>query len=188
MLVDRASSLSVGYSRLEHTVSQFLSSNDPSLPVIPPIDSTFELDGDLFAVDFRYVDRDSGWFGNAGLLTSNFTLGVFIDDSVDANGWNLGVGKYLFETTTLSLDVGQTDILESDATVVAVSFSHLGDLGERWQYAVDLGYSRLDSDLKFDTDTWAASIALYPTRDLEFGVSVEDVSGNNGFFGDVCEQ
>ncbi len=183
MLVDRASSLSVGYSRLEHTVSQFLSSNDPSLPVIPPIDSTFELDGDLFAVDFRYVDRDSGWFGNAGLLTSNFTLGVFIDDSVDANGWNLGVGKYLFETTTLSLDVGQTDILESDATVVAVSFSHLGDLGERWQYAVDLGYSRLDSDLKFDTDTWAASIALYPTRDFEFGVSVEDVSGNNGFFG-----
>jgi len=178
VFVDRASSLSVGYSRSDQTFSAFLTSDDPSFP-FPPIDSTFESDGDSLTVAFRYVDRDSGWFGNAGLFRSNTTLGGFIDDSVDATGWSLGVGKYLFETTTLGLDAGQVDIGGGDATVVAVSFWHLGDLGDRWQYAVDLGYRRLDADGGIEQDTWRAAIALYPTRDFEFGVSVEDVSGSS---------
>lgn len=60
-------------------------------------------------------------------------------------------------------------------------FEHLGDLGERWQYAIDIGYNRADRDYGSDLDTWRAAIALYPTRDFEFGVAVEDGSANNGF-------
>lgn len=179
-LVDRASSLSVGYSRTEQTRSMILIVDDPSFP-FPSTDSRSDSDGDSFAVNLRYVDRDSGWFGSAGLFNSDTTLYGFVADSVDATGWSLGGGKYLFETTTLGLDVGQIDgDGGSDATVVAVTFSHLGNLGERWQYAIDLGYSRIDADSAGERDTWDATFALYPTQDFEFGIAVEDRS-YNGF-------
>ena len=45
VLVDRASSLSLGYSRLDQTIVTFLSSDDPFFP-FPPIDSRFDSDGD----------------------------------------------------------------------------------------------------------------------------------------------
>lgn len=177
VLVDRASSLSIAYSRTDQTVVTFLTSDDPSFP-FPPIDSRIESDGDSFAVGLRYVDRDSGWFGNAGLLTSDTTVSGFVSDSFDATGWRLGVGKYVLETTTLALDVSHVSADGgSDATGVAVSLEHLGDLGERWQYAIDIGYNRLDVDGGREQDTWRAALALYPSRDLELGVAVEDVSG-----------
>lgn len=176
VLVDRASSLSLGYSRSDQTIVTLLTIDDPSFP-FPPIDSRFDSDGDSFAVDLRYVDRDSGWFGNVGLLTSDITLSGFVDESVDATGWRLGVGKYVLETTTIGLDVSKVNADGGDATVFAVSLEHLGDLGERWQYAIDIGYDRLDADGGIELDTWRAAIAVYPSRNFEFGVAVEDVSG-----------
>ena len=53
-----------------------------------------------------------------------------------------------------------------------MSFSHLGDLGEQWQYAVDLGYSRTDGDFDLEFDTWSGAFSMYPNRDVEFGVRV----------------
>ena len=178
VLVDRASSLSIGYSHTEQTTSTILTSDDPSFPF--PIDRVDDSDGDTFAVNLRYVDRDSGWFGNAGLFSSNTTLYGYVAEWADATGWSLGGGKYLFETTTLGLDVGQIDgDGGSDATVVAVTFSHLGNLGERWQYAIDLGYSRTDADFDTELDTWDATFALYPTQDFEFGIAIQDVSDSS---------
>lgn len=177
--VDRASAVSIGYSRSEQTRSALLSSDDPTFS-FPPFDSVFDSDGDSFALDFRYVDRGSGWFGNAGLLRTDTTLSGFVDDSIDVTGWNLGGGKYLFESTTLGLDVGQVNSDNGlDATVVAVVFAHLGSLGERWQYAIDLGYNRVDVDRGSELDIWDAAIALYPSQDFEFGIAVEDVSGGS---------
>ena len=83
----------------------------------------------------------------------------------------------MLETTTIGLDISQVNADGGDATVVAVSLEHLGDLGERWQYAVDVSYNRLDGDGGTELDTWRAAVALYPNRDFEFGVAVEDVSG-----------
>jgi len=177
-LVDRASSLSFGYSRADQTRSAFLMSDDPS-SIVPSFDSTFESDSDAYAIDFRYVHRDSGWFGDAALHSLNTTRFGYVFDSGDATGWGLGIGKYLFDTTTLGLDVGRRNydgILETD---VVLSFSHLGDLGERWQYGVDLAYGRSEGDFDFEQDTWGAAIALYPTRDFEFGVGVEDISSSD---------
>jgi hypothetical protein len=176
-LVDRASSLTVGYSRADQTISTTLTSSDPAFP-FPPLDSKFDADTDTFAVNFRYVDRDSGWIGNAGLLTTKTSIGGPANSSADATGWRLGVGKYLLENTTLGLDVSQVNVDGgSDATVIAVAFEHLGDVGEQWQYAVDIGFSRADADGSSDVDIWRAALSLYPTRDFEFGVAVEDLSG-----------
>lgn len=176
-LVDRASALTVGYSRADQTISTNLTSSDPAFP-LPPIDSKIDADADTFAVDFRYVDRDSGWIGNAGLLTTKTSIRGPAVGSADATGWRIGVGKYLLDNTTLGLDVSQVDVDGGfDATVVAIAFEHLGDIGEQWQYAVDIGYSRADADGSSDIDTWRAALALYPTRDFEFGVAVEELSG-----------
>ena len=178
MLVDRASSLSLEYTRSDQTFTQFLTSTDPLFP-FPPIDLMTDADGDTFALDVRYVDRESGWFGDAGLLSTDVTLDGFVFDSVDAKGWRLGVGKYLFETTTLSLDIGQIDSDDfGDATVYDLAFEHLGDLGSQWQYAIDINLNRADFNGGFESDSWGAAFALYPNRDFEFGVGFEDVAGN----------
>ena len=179
VLVDRASSLSLGYSRSDQTIATLLTIDDPLFP-LPPIDSRFDADGDSISVDLRYVDRDSGWIGKVGLLTSDITLSGSVDESVDATGWRLGVGKYVLETTTIGLDVSQVNADGGDVTVIAVSLEHLSDLGERWQYAIDIGYNRSDADGGIDLDAWRAAIALYPSRNFEFGVAVEGVSGSFG--------
>lgn len=176
-LVDRASSLNFSYLRSDQTTSTFLNSDDPMFP-FPSIDTRFDSDEDSFAVDLHYVDRDSGWFGDAGLFTSDITLSN-VSESFSANGWRLGVGKYVLESTTLALDYSQINVSRSTAGAKAfgVSLEHLGDLGERWQYAVDIDYSRVDADRGSELDTWRAAFSLYPNRDFEFGLAVEDVSG-----------
>lgn len=186
-LVGRASSLSFGYSSTDQTNTTFLDSDDPAFP-FPPIDSRLETDGDAFAIDLRYVDRDSGWFGNVGLLTTDVTVGGFVDDSIDANGWSLGVGKYLFDTTTLGVNVSIVDGGGGlDASIVTVAFEHLADLGDSWQYAVDLSYEQLDPDAGSDIDTWGAALSLYPSTDFEFGIRVEDTDGVFGQGGTSVE-
>lgn len=179
VLVDRASSLSIGYSRTEQSSSVVLTSSDPAFP-LGPFDLSIDAEADTYSANFRYVDRASGWFGSAGLFTANATAGPFMSDSpfvgvsIDEDGWSLGAGKYLADTTTLSLNYSEV----SDTSAVGLSFEHLGDLGASWQYAVDLEYSYVDLGGGFDLDTWGAAISLYPTRDFEFGLAVQDVSGD----------
>lgn len=184
--VDRASSFSIAYTYSDQSGTLFRRSDDPATP-LPPLDQALNDSGQAFAADFRYVDRESGWFGEAGIVSSETLLGGIALDSISrGDGWNIGVGKYVFETTSLSVNLGEVDN-ESvlDGSFVGLDFSHLGDLGERWQYATDLGYSRLDSDFGPDVDTWNATVALYPTRDFEFGFSAEDVSAGSGQFFDL---
>jgi len=176
VLVDRASSLSIGYSRTELSNSIAFNSSDPAFPGLPA-ELSFDSKVDAFAADFRYVDRDSGWFGSVGLFTANAGSVPSASQPSDADGWSLGVGKYLADTTTLSLNF--SDVYTGQGpSAIGLSFEHLGDLGASWQYAVDLGYSYADVGGGFDLNTWGAAISLYPTRDFEFGLAAEDVSGN----------
>ncbi len=183
-LVSRASSLSFGYGRTDRTITSFLTNDDPSLPFITPFDSRFESDSEQFAVALRYVDPDSGWFGDVGLQISEDTFrdsfGGFTPTSTDATEWQLGVGKYIFENTTLSFGVGRIDFDPGEkATAFDISLEHLGDLGERWQYGLDIGYDRTDGDFS-DVDALSVGLSLYPTRDFEFGVAFTDARGNPG--------
>ena len=173
VLVDRASSLSIGYSRTEQSNSVVFNSSDPAFP-LGSFDLTVDSDIDTFSADFRYVDRDSGWFGSAGLLAANAAVGPFVSESINDDGWSVGVGKYLADTTTLSLNFSDV----STTSAVGLSFEHLGDLGASWQYAVDIGYSYVDVGGGSDLNTWDAAISLYPTRDFEFGLAARDVSAD----------
>ncbi len=169
--VDRASVLSLGYGRTDISFAASVVSTDP---VIPSFDGSFDSDADAYVLDVRYVWRDSGWFADAGVAHVDTSIGGVFGGSGSSTAWRLGVGKYLFETTTLALDVGQADEDGGDATNIAVAFTHLGDMGANWQYAVDLGYSQTDSDSGLDVDTWSAALSLYPNRDFEFGVRIAE--------------
>ena len=173
--VDRASVLNVGYARTDVSFSSSIVSTDP---LVPPFEGNFDSDGDAYALDVRYVWRDSGWFANGGVAQTDTTIGGFVASSVDSTVWRVGVGKYLFDATTLALDVSQADDDGGDATNIAVQFSHLGDMGENWQYAVDLGYARTDADFDLEFDTWSAALSLYPNRDFEFGVGIAETDAD----------
>lgn len=173
--VDRASVLQVGWVRSDVSASASVVSSDPA---IPSFEGSFDGDGDAYALDLRYVWQESGWFANAGVAESDGSFGGTITGSGDATSWRLGVGKYLFDTTTLALDVSETDGNGADATIVALTFSHLGDMGETWQYAVDLGYARTDGDFDLEIDSWDVALSLYPNRDFEFGVRISEQSAD----------
>ena len=173
--VDRASVLNVRYAKTEVTFSSVVDSTDPLIDFFA---GSFKSEGDSYSLDARYVWRDSGWFANAGVANSDVSIGGFVDSSVDSTAWRLGVGKYLFDTTTLTLDVSQADEDGGDATGVAVAFSHLGDMGESWQYAVDLGYAQTDSDGNLDFDTWSAALSMFPNRDFEFGLRIAETDAD----------
>ena len=173
--VDRASVLNVGYARTDVSASTSVVSTDP---LIPSFESSFDSDGDAYTLDLRYVWGDSGWFANGGVASTDTTIGGLVGSSVDSTVWRVGAGKYLFDTTTLALDVSQADDDGGDATNIAVQFSHLGDIGENWQYAVDLGYARTDADFDLEFDTWSAALSLYPNRDFEFGVGIAETDAD----------
>jgi len=174
--VSRASSLNVGYARIDQSIAVILTSNDPAFPV-PPTDPRFDTDGDSFGVDLHYVDRDSGWFGKAGFSRSDTSLITFVNDATEARGWQLGIGKYVLDTTAISLDFGQVEVNALDGESIAVTLEHLGDLGTSWQYAVDVGFTRLDTNGGLEVDTWRAALSLYPSQRFEFGAAVEEESG-----------
>ena len=119
-----------------------------------------------------------GWIGTFGLTSTSTKLGGSISASADATAWRVGVGKYLATNTTLGLDFSQTDADGGgDATGIGVSLEHLGNLGQQWQYAVDVRYENVDSDGLLEVDTVRAALSLYPNRDFEFGLALEDASG-----------
>ena len=180
VLVDRASALSAGYGRSEQTISTILTNDDPNFP-FPPLDTTLESDADIYGLDLRYVDRDSGWLGVIGVTATRTKLGGFISASADATAWRVGFGKYLAANTTLGLDFSQTDVYGGgDASAIGVVLEHLGDLGANWQYAVDVRYDNVDSDGLVEIDTVRAALSYYQNRDFEFGIALEDASGGGG--------
>lgn len=175
--VDRASILRLGYAGTDSSLSAATESTDPAFP---EFDSAFKTNGDAYSLDGRYVWRESGWFAAAGIASVETSVSGAIvgGSSTDSTAWRLGVGKYLFENTSLALDYGQSDQDGGDATNFSAMFSHLGNMGSTWQYAVDLGYSQTDSDLSLDFESWRAGLSLYPNRDFEFGVSIAETDAD----------
>ena len=166
--VDRASAVTLSYSRTDQSFANTIESTFPS---IPSGDFAFDTSGDTYAIGGRFVSRDSGWFANAAYLSTNTRpSGVVIGDT-DVSGWSVGVGKYFWGNSAISLDVTDFD---NDTSVIAVAFTRLGNLGGDWQYAVDLGYSRTDESFGSDTDSWFAGVGLIPTKDVEFGLRYQD--------------
>jgi len=177
--LSRASSLSLAYAQSDgSSLSTF-----PD-PMLPPARS--KTSSDDYSARFRYVGKQSGWYGMAGVsrLETEFkaqTGGpiVVISDEVDATLYNLGVGKYLGKSTAIDLNVFRADTDGSDTTNYALRLTHIGNIGQDWQYG--LGVSASQSDLDGDDGTYGARFSLFPTRDFEFGVGI--THRDSDFFG-----
>jgi hypothetical protein len=170
--LSRASSLMLAYSRGDGSSSSTFTD-----PVLPPVTARSKTTRDDFSAGFRYVWKQSGWYGLAGVsrFESKFRTqsgGPVIVPSIelDATLYNVGVGKYLGEATAIDLNVSRADTDGLDTNNYALTFTHIGKIGQTWQYG--LGVSASLSDQNDDDGTYGASFSLFPTRNLEFGVSI----------------
>lgn len=168
--VDRASVANVFYSRAESTGSIRITSEDPTfLPFEGPLT---EIDIDIFGIDGRFVSRDTGWFGQAGIAQTSISSD-FVGADVDATSLAVGGGKYIAQNTALGVNLAQTDADEFDATSFGVFFTHLGTINPNWQYAFDFDYTRTDGDGDVESNAWRAALSFYPGQDLEFGLAID---------------
>ena len=166
--VDRASAVSVLYGHQEESSSYSIVSSVPEIPSGP---RGFDESGDFYAVSGRLVGRTSGWFAEAAVTESDLSF------DLEGSAWSLGVGKYLFDTTALSVSIGNVDArfgFETDN--YALGFTHLGSVEQSWQYALDHVYEHESPNLDYVDDAVNRSdaFALYPTRNLEFGIAYAD--------------
>jgi hypothetical protein len=164
-LFDRTSALNLFYRRAD--VSSFLSISS-TIPSITPGERRTDASTEEVGASVRLTSRESGWFMQGGFLNTEVDL-PFSPQSNDST-WNIGVGRYIFESTTLSLDVGERDIGFFNSETIGLGVEHVASLVGSWQYGVDLSYERLDGDV-YDFNDWRLALALYPSRDLGFGVS-----------------
>ncbi len=175
--VSRASSFSFTYSRLDGDTT--FSSNLFGLPVTASGEQT----ADTLGVDVRHVWKDSGWYVVAAIAESEADLsftdpsGNTTEASGEADAYLAGFGKYLGDTTALDIVVANTEAGGSNNVNVRVSFSHIGDLNENWQYGADIGVGFADDDNR----AYNARLSLYPNRDVAFGFGYTRTDDDNGF-------
>ena len=175
--VSRASGLSLTYARLDGDSS--FASNFFGFS----ISGSGEQTADTVGVDVRQVWKDSGWYVQAGIARSSadasFTdsQGNTADGSAEGEVYVLGLGKYLGPTTALDIVLADAEIGGSSNPNVAVSLSHIGALGEDWQYGADFGAAFADDE----TRAYKAQFSLYPNRDIAFGLGYTRLDDDNGF-------
>lgn len=150
----------------------------PGFPPIPP--STGSSDGTTNAleVSLRHVWKASGWYGLAGATRIDTQIDSDIGGNstsfdADATAYTLGIGKYFGQATALDLSIISADVEGSDTTTYALSFNHVGKLGDNWHYAADLGFAVSDFEyIDGDSESYSVGFSLFPTTELEFGIEV----------------
>ena len=151
-----------------------------------PVSGSGEQTADTFGVDLRHVWQDSGWYVIAGIAKSQADVSITdpgggtTQISADGEIYLAGFGKYLGSTTALDIVVADAGVDGSSSPNVAASFTHIGDLGENWQFGTDLGIAFADND----TRAYNAQLSLYPNRDLAFGFGYTRTEDDGGFGGE----
>ena len=187
--LSRASSLTLAYSQSDGSSSTTFSD-----PVLPDVTTRSKNSADDYSARFRYVWKQGGWYGLAGVsrLESTFRSRagdplIAVSEELDATLYSLGVGKYLGKATSIDLNASRADADGSDTTSYALNLTHIGKIGQAWQYGLGVSMSRSDRD--DDDGSYRASFSLFPTRDLEFGVGIThrdaDVLGGESYNGFV---
>ena len=163
----RASSVSLSYRHADSDSSFSLTSPDPSFS---PTMGRSGRNSEAISANLRYVWPESGWYGLAGVAT----LDTEFDDDFGSfefgsETYSLGIGKYIGSRTTLDVRVSRLETDNNfDLTETALTLSHIGGLGETWQYGADVAVTTTDvsrADESFDL-----RLSLYPSRSLAFGL------------------
>lgn len=174
--MSRASSVSLSYARGDRESDATV--NPPSPIVFPARTDTTS---DALLASLRYVSRESGWFATAsiGYLSAETSFGAGSGDDTDATLYAAGIGKYIAQSTAVEASIGRTDGDFNDQTSYALAVTHIGALGEQWQYGVDVAYSKIDNS--FDDGRILLRPSLYPNPDVEFGIELSHQQFDGGF-------
>ncbi|MEO1319847.1 MAG: hypothetical protein AAFV30_04665 [Pseudomonadota bacterium] len=174
--VDRASSLSlvIGDSSTDTDAVLRIPGGTP-----PETRDSFESDGTRFGVAGRYVLEPSGWFFTGQIARVDFdTFGT----SAELDLLAAGVGKYLGETTTLSLSAARSEIDvsgggdDSDSGLI-LEFDHIGGDAAGLQYGVGAVVS--NQSVEGSSGSYTVRGSLYPNRDLSLNLSVNGQLGSD---------
>ncbi len=166
--LSRASSVSFTYSRADSDSESF--SDFGGFPITSSGEATI----DTFGLGLRHVWADSGWYALAAVARSDGdgsfsdSTGFSADTSFTADAYSAGFGKYLGPATTIDLSVSWVDVEGSSDESFALSFSHIGALGDNWQYGADVAIRVEDEDSR----AYSGQLSVYPNRDVAFGMSV----------------
>ncbi|MEL7022199.1 MAG: hypothetical protein AAGL69_00440 [Pseudomonadota bacterium] len=147
----------------------------PADPVVQSFSTDFDVTG--YALSGRKVFEN--WFFTGQVSTTEID---FFAASRDQTLVTAGVGRYIGETTALSLtalrvstEQGSFDDVDSG---LQLEFTHVGDVaGSGWQYAVDLAAS--NESFENSNGQYSAGLTLYPTKNFGFGVTVDDQLGES---------
>jgi hypothetical protein len=183
--VSRASSVSLSYTRGSGDSAFTVDSDDPSFP--SSVGSS-EQDTNNLSGNLRWVWPESGWYALAGFSMADFETDVEID-SIEANAFSLGVGKYIGAQTALELTAirQESDFSgaviggDSTSTEIAASLLHIGSLGQTWQYGTDIALSTMSRGLS--EGSYSARLSLYPSRSLAFGFEIDGALQDPGSVG-----
>lgn len=157
-------------------------------------------DTNAFTARGMYVDADTGWYGAARFVTADAdesaesVIGAgFNGTGNNFNGYEVRVGRYIFQNTTLEvgyyrIDAGRNDLFEqsgADSDSAGIGIKHYGTVSDTVGYSLAATYylinfetadfDDLDND-PFDDDgqVWSMEGVLYPTRALGLGLAYTD--------------
>ena len=166
--IDRASSLTFSYLRGDGT--QKITISDPA-SALPPTILQSEQRSDDYSADFNYVWKDSGWWIGAGISRFDFELNTeAISLDLSGNRYLIGTGKYIGKMTSIGVQVLQLETDDDDTTAMSINFTHVGNLGQSWQYSTDIS---LSDEFEGDSDGgFFGGLTLHPTRALAFGMTL----------------
>ena len=165
----RTSSLSLLYEYGEETTDWNRSGTTPPAPSQPPASGTSDTDKTTIEARLRHVWADSGWYAIVGASR------LEVDEEVYDRGgdrWEAGLGKYLASATALDLRIVEDEVTGIDRTLYGLNFSHVGALPGGWQYGSDLGIGYSDDD--GDYQNYGIALSLFPTNDIEFGLTYDN--------------
>ncbi len=171
--LSRASFLSIGVTQASGDTTLRITSTDPG---IPDVLEESEQDGDTVSIGGRYVFNASNWFVDGAAAFADLeTDTAFGSVSVSADAYAVSLGRYFGDRTTVSLGVVVTESSaggtvfggDSSDSDLALAVTHLGMLGDEWQYGVDAA-ATTDSVGRSD-GSLDLRLALYPNRAFSFG-------------------
>lgn len=160
---------------------------------------------DITQLQGRYIHAPSGWFIHASAFDGERRRAFFREE---LEGYSVVVGKYLAETTTVSLNYRNTDNDGEQRFIVCSIYApcttsslsqdvetegygafvrHLGAVST-WHYALGLSYQRENtdhstpfSDFDLDAESYGVDATLYPDKrlSLTFSFDNRDVEGTD---------
>ena len=161
--LDHASSITLGTGYNKTRVSQ---RNNP--------------DGETYVADMRYVAEGPGWKLSGFLVDLGFERAEMGDNKVDT--WNVGLGKYITEHTTLVADYEYQSLNNGNGSGVdfyggtVESFFPMGDGG--LMASANFGRSYISN--REDVDTYGLSGVYYLGSSIGLGLNWEQ-SEEGGF-------